>query len=288
MYTKTFNIYEGRDDVTLTAYVLEPTAQMIGTAARPAVIVNPGGGLIKPSKREGEPIALRFASMGFHAFVLNYSTYNFVGTDATFPNQIIENALAMDIIHEHADEWHVDTDVIGICGFSIGGHSAAMYGTHWDQPLIQEAVEIEHDKLKPAFLILGYPILDFTSIDNILNLPRIVKLAFGTDHPSKEEAERYSPHLHVDENTPPTFIWGTYTDEVVGVADSLKFVQAMADKGRPFEFHVFENGPHNLSSAKISSAKSHSHINPIAATWFPLAEQWLEKRFIINKFRIDF
>lgn len=288
MLIETFSLYEDHDNATLTSYVLEPSAQLIGTAPRPAVIINPGGDLIKPSKREGEPIALKFASMGIHAFVLNYSTYNFVGEDIKFPKQIIENAMAMEIIHKNAERWHIDTDAIGVCGFSVGGNFAAMYGTQWHTSLIQDAVELTGDQIKPAFMILGYPLIDLTSIDVINNLSKVIQLSFGSEQPKKDEVELYSPHLHVGEHTPPAFIWGTYADKRVDVNHTLKFAQAMSDAERPFELHIYENGPHNLATAELSSAKSSLHINPIAATWFPFAEKWLENRFTMKNFRINF
>ena len=40
---------------------------------RPAVIIVPGGGYEKVSRREGEPTAMQFIARGFQAFVLNYT-----------------------------------------------------------------------------------------------------------------------------------------------------------------------------------------------------------------------
>lgn len=39
---------------------------------RPAVIICPGGGYHRLSAREAEPVALRFAGMGYAAFILRY------------------------------------------------------------------------------------------------------------------------------------------------------------------------------------------------------------------------
>ena len=75
MITKTIQLYEGRADVTLTTYVLADSPEMLNGNKRPAVLVCPGGAYLGCSDREGEPVALRFAAMGYHAFVLRYSTY---------------------------------------------------------------------------------------------------------------------------------------------------------------------------------------------------------------------
>ena len=44
---------------------------------RPALIICPGGGYHCLSDREAEPVALRFAGLGFAAFVLSIILYNF-------------------------------------------------------------------------------------------------------------------------------------------------------------------------------------------------------------------
>ncbi len=68
-------LYESRDDVFLTTYILDDSVELYNGIARPAVLICPGGGYMSCSTREAEPVALRFASMGYHAFVLNYSVY---------------------------------------------------------------------------------------------------------------------------------------------------------------------------------------------------------------------
>ena len=65
-------------EATLEGYLLDCAIAFGQSVARPAVIVCPGGGYLYCSPREGEPVALRYAAKGFHAFVLRYS----VGADA--------------------------------------------------------------------------------------------------------------------------------------------------------------------------------------------------------------
>ena len=52
---------------------------------RPAIIVVPGGGYAMVSKREGEPIALKFAAMGIPSFVVWYSV-----APALYPAALLE------------------------------------------------------------------------------------------------------------------------------------------------------------------------------------------------------
>ena len=75
MHTEVIKFYENREDVTLTTYVLKDSQELLDGKKRPAIIICPGGAYLSCSDREGEAVALRFASMGYHTFVLRYSTY---------------------------------------------------------------------------------------------------------------------------------------------------------------------------------------------------------------------
>ena len=74
MKTEVIKLYENREDVTLTTYVLQDSPEMLAGKSRPAILICPGGGYMSCSDREAEPIAMKFASMGYHTFVLRYST----------------------------------------------------------------------------------------------------------------------------------------------------------------------------------------------------------------------
>ena len=143
MKTEKLYFYEGRTDVSLTAYLWEDSPDLGAGMRRPAVLVCPGGGYINCSDREGEPVALRFAAMGYHAFVLRYSTsMNGEGgfpdlrqpvtpkPETQHPAPVREIGMAMLAIRSRAAEWNVDADRIALCGFSAGGHNAAMYATN--------------------------------------------------------------------------------------------------------------------------------------------------------------
>jgi dipeptidyl aminopeptidase/acylaminoacyl peptidase len=78
------------------------------------------------------------------------------------------------------------------------------------------------------------------------------------------------------------FIWATGADEQIPVEQSLLMGIALADKGVPFEIHLFEKGPHGLSLAAQASAGAKSQINADVAKWVDLAEAWLMKRFALD------
>src|SRR5699024_295064 len=123
MHIERIPLRDGRDDVTLTSYVLDDSKEMLAGARRPAVLVLPGGACTFCSDREGEPVAMAFAALGYHALVLRYSVYGETDFDqelevrehSLFPQPLIDVGLAMREIHARADEWAVDVDRIAVC-----------------------------------------------------------------------------------------------------------------------------------------------------------------------------
>ena len=174
MITDTKQLYENRPDVTLTTYVLSDSPELLNGKKRPAVLVCPGGGYIGCSDREAEPVALRFAAMGYHAFVLRYSTYHNgqpgfvanpqemqVNPTCVHPAPMRDIGKAFLTLCAHADEWLVDLDKIALCGFSAGAHNCAMYSVYWHEPVITDFFGQAPDAFKPAAAILCYGIGDF-------------------------------------------------------------------------------------------------------------------------------
>lgn len=298
MKVETIKLYKDREDVLLTTYITGEVGELTRQGKKPAVLICPGGAYISCSDREAEPVALRFATMGYQAFVLRYSTYDERGKytvhfngppepkrKTCHPQPVRDIGEAMALIARRAEEWHVNIKKRIVCGFSAGAHNAAMYSVYWNTPLVTDQVKADIEDLCPAAAILGYTLSDyvykaFESHDELEEVTNIIFL--GTDNPSKALLDEVSPARHVSERTPPMFIWATSEDDLVPVQHSLRMAHALADKKIPFELHVFEKGAHGLSVATQAAAVAKSQINLDVAKWTDLAEAWLAKRFTLN------
>ena len=237
----------GAGDVSLTAYVLEPSKEMPNLTQRPAVLVIPGGGYHFCSDREAEPIAMLFLREGYSAFVLRYS----VNEAATWPNPLRDAENAMRLIRERADAWSIDPKRIAAIGFSAGGHLAAALSTVSDE--------------RPDALILGYPcILD--EMDCIREVSA----------PSLDSA--------VDAHTPPTFIFASSDDGCVPIRHSLRFADALDRAGVPFQLHIFDRGGHGFSRAThVVGARQEDRANQREARrWMPMCTDWLNRLFRVD------
>lgn len=298
MRTEIMYLYEDRKDVTLTAYLLQDSPEIAISGKRPAMIINPGGAYVILSDREAEPIAMRFAAMGFQTFVLRYSVINGeenkwpedvsrlpeVKKEVLYPAPVLELGKAMLLVKEHAGEWSINPEKVGVCGFSAGGHNAAMYASMWFKELITEKLHTTEDMLKPAFCIVGYPFIDWELQYN-RKMDETTRNSykwmytdyFGTPDPTVEEMRACSPNYLVNEKTVPTFIWNTSTDNAVDPRHSLHLAEAMAANNIPCEYHMFGEGLHGLALANESTKQNEGDISEVVAKWVPLVEKWIRK-----------
>ncbi len=304
MLNVNIRLYADRDDVVLQTYILADSPELTPGKPRPAVLICPGGAYLGTSDREAEPIALQFNAHGYQAFVLRYSTFyrgNMKDIPAAgspvpgnrrarYPEPLLDLARAMLVIAGNAGLWLVDPDRVAVCGFSAGGHLAASLGVHWAEPWLSEALGLEAGStaIRPAAMILGYPLTDFVAnkqkISQIkaldpaaVNLWHAVNLAvFENPEPADADLLAASPARQVGRLTPPAFIWHTANDRVVPVDNSLNLAAALAEQGISFELHIFRHGSHGLALADETTAALPEQINQPVQAWLRLALTWLD------------
>lgn len=263
-----FYLSETNKDIHLECMLYTPSETLPSLQVRPAVVVCPGGGYNLCSDREADPIAMCYSAAGYHVFILRYS----IKEDAVYPNSLVDLCHAMKLIRDHADEWGVDKDKIAVCGFSAGGHLAASLGVHWTEERIETAAGCTRDEIKPNALILIYPVISTSWMENTNNLARIIG-------EGDFEATYRDLNLHtcVNKDTPHTFLAHTFRDRAVPVTDSLKFATALDREKIPFELHIFPNGGHGMGLATELSPGGGS--DPSFAQWMDLSISWLDRLF---------
>ncbi|MEQ1642745.1 MAG: alpha/beta hydrolase [Pyrinomonadaceae bacterium] len=231
------------------------------TATGAAVLVLPGGGYARLSDvKEGSDVAKWLNSLGISAFVLKYR----LGPRYNQPTPLLDAARAMRTIRSRSKEWAIDPNRIAILGFSAGGHLASTLGTRFDAGKPDAKDEIEKVSSRPDLLILLYPVItmgEYTHAGSKRNL-------LG-ENPTPELIKLYSSDLHVTKETPPTFLMHTMTDAGVPVENSMQFAAALRKHGVPFEFHLYEQGPHGVGLALT---------NPYLASWAGRCADWLALR----------
>lgn len=266
----------------LDTYLLNNSNEYNVGKKRPFVLVLPGGAYAFTSDREAEPIALRFNSIGCHTGILWYTTRDLV---PNVPRHAFEEAMmAVKWVREHADDYLIDPDQIIVCGFSAGGHLAIECATMWHEPWIAEKLGCDPKQLKINLAIPCYAAAKAEKMPKGEAGPLMLRAKqsgnmrfFGTDDPSDEDVEAYNCLNKVSQHTPPMFIWHTYEDQLVDVANSIELAWTLKKHKIPFELHIFEKGEHGLALADRTTARKDSHKNAHVYHWFELCEEWLSE-----------
>ena len=250
-------------EATLEGYILDCELTLGQEANRPAVVVCPGGGYLYCSPREAEPVALRYAAKGFHAFILRYS----VGWDAAGFAPLQEVSWVIGYLREHAEEWHIDPNKIATCGFSAGGHLALAAGVKGEN--------------KPNAMILGYPAVT-TPNHPMSNF--MVKLLSGKKEVTDADCAEYSLENYITKDAPPVFMMATAEDGLSPFG-ALLVANAYSKLGKTYELHMFQHGPHGYSLADETTADGSSQVlNMSFAKWHDLSVEWLYRIFGENTF----
>ncbi len=252
----------------LDLYCPEVSPDIDPDIQRPAVVICPGGGYQFLSPREAEPVALVFATMGFNAFVAWYRV-----APHRYPCPQQDAAAAVAWVRAHAAQTHTHPDKIAIMGFSAGGHCAASLGVWWPRAELWTDLGLTPEQVKPNALVLCYPVIsggEKAHRGSFENLSGSADLA---------EHLRYSLETQVTPQTPPAFLWHTWTDAAVPVENSLLFASALKAAGVQAEVHLFPFGAHgaSLCNPQTSGTLAPQMNLPDCAQWPGMAADFLRR-----------
>ena len=252
--------------VGIDCYCPDVTGEIDADVRRPAVVICGGGAYRYISRRETEPVALDFAAQGYNAFVVWYR----VAPDR-FPKPQWDAAAAVAFVRQHAGQMHTHPQHIALLGFSAGGHCAASVGTLWNTPDVWQGSGLAPQDIRPDALVLCYPVITAGAEahrESFVNLT-------GTE--DTDAQAQYSLECRVSADTPPTFLWHTWADESVPVANSLLFASALARFRVPAEVHLFPRGRHGSSLCREETSGFQTWLNlPECSEWPGYARRFLE------------
>jgi len=224
---------------------IRPYLPAPGLATGAAVIVAPGGGHRELwIDHEGCNVAQWLSEHGVAAFVLKYrlakathSTYTVDG------DELADMQRAIRLVRSRAGEWGLDSNRLGVVGFSAGGEVAFLAAMHFDNGAPGASDPIDRQSCKPDFQALIYP----------GNLRRIEPTT----------------------NSPPAFLacgGNDRADISQGLATVyLKFKQA----GVPVELHIYAGVGHGFG---LRSGKT----GPVSK-WIDQFHEWLEQNGFLKK-----
>lgn len=205
-----------------------------------SVIICPGGGYkILAASHEGADVAKELNKWGITAFVLKYRIPN----DTTMQDKSIgplqDAQRAIQVVREHAAEWNINPDKIGIMGFSAGGHLAASASTRFNEILIENP---KNTSLRPDFSILIYPVISF--MDGITHKGSRENLL--GKNPDLKVLEKYSNELTAGPKTPAAFLVHAGDDTSVPVKNSIVYYEALLKHKIYSNMIIYPHGGHGF------------------------------------------
>jgi acetyl esterase/lipase len=229
-----------------------------------ALLVTPGGGYQRiVLDNEGSALVPSFVDQaGITLFVLRYRL-----PGEGHPNgadvPLADAQRALRLIRANAARYGIDAQRVGVMGFSAGGHVAASLGTRYAAQVYPAQDAADALSARPDFELLIYPVID---MDSANAHPGSRERLLGSN-PDAAQVRAYSPQLHVDARTPPSFLLHAQDDTVVPVRNSLLMHEALLRAGVASELHVFPQGGHGFGTASGSGLT--------VAAWPQLAQAWI-------------
>lgn len=231
-----------------------------------AVVICPGGGYgALAYNHEGYAIADWLNENGITAVILRYRMYPY-----RHPVPMMDVQHAMQTVRANSDAWALDTNRIGVLGFSAGGHLASTATVHHLDADIQSDDPIKRVSSRPDFSVLIYPVVtmrEWTHGGSKRNL-------LGTE-PSDELVALMSNEERVDKTTPPTLLVHSKDDKAVPIKNSEAFLAAMKKHDVPGKLIVFEAGGHGYGLGRSPEHET--------AAWPSACIDWFEQLGVLRE-----
>lgn len=234
-----------------------------------AVIVCPGGSYshLMGIATEGYAVAEWLNAQGINAYVLRYRTGN---KGYHHPAMIQDVQRAIQLVRDHADEYHVNAEKLGTMGFSAGGHLVTMSGAFYKDDYLKPLGIQSNASLKPNFVVPVYPVVSMQ--DSIAHQRSRRNLL--SRHYTKEQQDQFSMELQIPNDMPPTFLVTAKDDPVVMYQNSVQLDKALTNKHIKHEFWLYDTGGHGYAMSEERAGET--------AKWRFEFMRWLYKIKILE------
>jgi len=250
-------LWEGYDvsygkQVTLTPFVAE------NNETGHAVIVCPGGSYCwLDEENEGDKVAEWLQSNGITAFVLRYRTigvgaflwyYRVLFRGKQYPDMITDAQRALQWVREHAEEYQINPNKIGMMGFSAGGHlvmSAACFKEN--NYLKANGIDTEVS-LQPTFVVPIYPVV--TMREPYVHKRSRRALLSEKRHHNQTMIDSLSLECHVPTDCPPVFLVNCVDDPVVEYHNSVLLDSALTANKVNHRYIQYKTGGHGFGASE--------------------------------------
>ncbi len=216
---------------------------------RPAIVIVHGGAWMSGDKWTLASHSRLLARHGFVVVTINYR----LAPQHKFPCQVDDVRQALIWTADHAQEYAIDLNRVGMFGYSAGGHLSALVALLADEPMAAQQQASQWEANDPRWkklptvnaVCIGGPPCDFTNlpIDN-------TSMAYFLGGSRRQVPKIYqsaSPLTHVSANDPPVQIIHGDADFMVPIANSRKLYRKLKLAGRDVRFRTLARQGHMIT-----------------------------------------
>lgn len=246
-----YDVSHGRQ-VTLTPFLAENNKT--GTS----VIVCPGGSYYwLDEENEGDDVGRWLQANGISAFVLRYRAagigafiwhHRILFRGKQYPDMITDAQRALQWVREHAKEYKIDPEKVGMMGFSAGGHlvmSAACFKEN--NYLTANGIDTKVS-LKPNFVAPIYPVVTMRE-PYVHKRSRRALLSEKRNH-NQMMIDSLSLECHIPADCPPVFIVNCIDDPVVEYHNSVLLDSALTANKINHRYIQYKTGGHGFGASE--------------------------------------
>jgi acetyl esterase/lipase len=195
---------------------------------------------------------------GFTVFVVRH------GSRPRYPlsSVVADMRRSVRFIHQHAKEYGVDPNRIGVFGNSSGGHLALLLGTTGDSGDPSAADPVLRESSRVAAVVANYPGTDLARL--AMHLPFLNITA--------AEAAEFSPIRFVSPRSAPSLIVHGDADTMVPIIEGETMYATLLKAGVPTSFMPISGAGHGFEGADAERAfaaliqwfEQHLGVQPVA------------------------
>lgn len=228
-----------------------------------AVVVCPGGSYSwLDVKTEGVAVAEWLQSNGINAYLLKYRVanvsayilgYRVLGFGHKYPDMLEDVENALKYVYDHSAEDKVDTTMIGVMGFSAGGHLTMLSYTANRTPY------------KPKFLCPVYPVV---SMSHSVSHVRSRRGALGVwGQWNKQMRDSLSIEKQIRPDCPPVFLVNCLDDKVVIPENSIMLDSALTANKVNHVYVQYKTGGHGFGASEENGTEESRGWKKLFIEW---------------------
>jgi len=199
-----------------------PTGNNSGTA----ILIFPGGGYWDLYwELEGEEVAAWLNSIGVTGVILKYRVPRRPDEPKDEPARrpLQDAQRAVSLVRSKAADWGIDSERIGVIGFSAGGHLAIATATHFDKRAYEPVDEVDKISCRPNFAVPVY-----------------------SGYLKAKDKEELTPAIRIPAGTPPIFLVHGGDDLISPPENSVLMYLALKRASIPAELHIYSRTAHDF------------------------------------------